>query len=436
MGLNAVSIACGNDLVDESVSDSSGSSVEEVQGLYGPFQFPELLLQRIWAERSFRSGDARTESGEKVKILRTGRWNRQEGPDFKQAEIKIGDRTLHGHVEMHLREVDWQTHGHAVDRNYDDVILHVVLFPTKRATTLGANGPIPILVLLPLLWHDLEEYAADAAVSAIADRPAERLARAWLELSDEACRQKIVAEALQRWRSKVYYAKIRIERLGWDAACHHTALEILGYRFNRVPMLSVASRWPLNEWGAGTVDPDEVFETMSDIWKLGAVRPANHPRRRLQAYTNWVKRAPNWPERLSEKGKAWPKSTNGFSPTTDIAELRRELGLKLQWAQIMADLGIAGNVSQPRADNLWGDGFLPLLSAAGEFADETGCLWWFMGWPGDQAANLTGAARLIGVADGRKNPLAWGHVQGLIGQQLRSPESGAEGDLTSDFTRE
>ena len=431
---SVASLECDNNLVDESVSDSSGSSVEEVQGLYGPFQFPELLLQRIWAERSFRAKDARTESRETVKIIRPGRWNRQEGPDFKQAEIQIDGRPVHGEVEMHLREPDWQAHAHAVDRNYDNVVLHVVLFPPKRPTTAGANGPIPILVLLPLLWHDLEEYAADAAVSAIADRPAERLAQAWLELSAQECRVKIVAEAKQRWLSKVHYAQIRITRLGWTDACHHTALEILGYRFNRATMLTVASRWPLEEWGIGDVAPDEVFDEMIDVWKLGAVRPANHPRRRLQAYARWTKQVPDWPDQLVEQAKVGLDAPADASPTSDVADLRRNLGLKRQWARIMTAVGVGGNVTQPRADNLWGDGFLPLLVASGQLTDEIGYLWWFMSWPGDQAANLTAAARLIGVADGKRNPLAWGHVQGLIGQQLRSPETGAEGDLTSDFT--
>lgn len=417
-----------------SVSEAAVSSVEEVQGLYGPFQFPELLLQRIWAERSFRAVGAKTETGEKIQLGKTGRWNRQEGPDFRHAEIQIGGRTLHGDIEMHLREPDWNAHGHADDSNYDKVILHVVLFPTKRAVTVGAGGRrIPILVLLPLLWHDLEEYATDAAVSAIADRPADRVAQAWLQLSAEEAQAKIVHEARLRWRSKVHYAKLRVAKLGWASACHHAALEILGYRFNRSPMLTVASRWPLESWVGAKQLPEDIFLELKKSWKLGAVRPPNHPLRRLRAYAGWVAAEPNWPDGLAQCGRDWPDSSLEWDADHEVAVLRRQWGLKVQWQAVMQRVGVAGHVAQPRADNLWGDGWLPLLVAAGWFDGEAGFRWWYISWPGDQAANVTAAARLAGIADGKRNPLAWGHVQGLIGQQLRSAETGEEGDLTSVF---
>jgi hypothetical protein len=416
--------------------ESRVSAVEEVQGLYGPFQFPELLLQRIWAERSFRSRGAQTVAGEGIKIVRAGRWNRQEGPDFRDAEVQIAGRMLHGDIEMHLREPDWRAHGHAEDRNYDKVILHVVLFPAKRTTTAGEGGrQIPILVLLPLLWHDLEEYASDAAVSAIADRPADRLAQTWLQLTAEEAREKIIGEAEQRWRSKVHYAQIRLDKLGWTSAYHHAALEVLGYRFNRSPMLTAASRWPLEAWADADELPDEVFLELKDTWKLGAVRPPNHPLRRLRAYARWVEAVPAWPKVLEQCGRDWPVASGPLRPNHEVAALRREMGLKAQWQTVMQRVGVSGNVAQPRADNLWGDGLLPLLAAAGGVSPAVGFQWWYISWPGDQATNVMAAARLAGIADGKRNPLAWGHVQGLIGQQLRPVETGEEGDLTSDFTR-
>lgn len=397
------------------------SIVEEVQGLYGPFQFPELLLQRIWAEQSFDRHDLRTATGESLKIVRPGRWNRQGGPDFKQAEVEIAGRSVHGDVELHLREQDWRAHQHAADSAYNDVVLHVVLFPSKVKTTGGAAGRwIPVLSLLSYLWHDLEEYAADAAVSAIAQRPADKLAREWMELSPAACRQRIVDHARRRWRSKVHYAGQRIAKLGWSEACHHTALEILGYRFNRVAMLTVATRHPLSEWVAGKIDLEGVWSEQHGRWQLGAVRPANHPRRRLLAYAVWTRVGGDWPSVLADLGRKWPKLPEGCSPEEDVAALRRDLELKPQWQQVMRTIGAAEAVAQPRADNVWGDGLLPLLAASGDLTDEVAFTWWFAAWPGDQAASLAKAAKLAGIADGRRNPLAWGHVQGLIQQQLEA----------------
>lgn len=402
--------------------------VEEVQGLYGPFQFPELLLQRIWAEQSFSRTDLRTEQGERIKISRPGRWNRQGGPDFREAAVEIGGKLRQGDIELHLREPDWTAHQHAQDPAFNGVVLHVVLFPPSRPTSSGAGRrPIPVLTLLPHLWYDLEEYAADAAVSSIAQRPADRLAQIWRELSGAQVRQKIGEEARRRWQLKVYYAAQRIKKLGWSAACHHTALEILGYRFNRVPMLAVATHWPLAEWRNGTLDLDAVWSSQSERWQLGGVRPANHPRRRLAAYARWVQRGGDWPTTLEAVARAWPALPAGLSPQSDIADLRRSLGLKTHWQRVMAALGVVGAVPQPRADNLWGDGLLPLLASGGTEDEATAFLWWFSSWPGDQAANLSRAARVAGIADGRKNPLAWGHVQGLIGQQLAAEDGSGRG---------
>lgn len=395
------------------------SQVEEVQGLYGPFQFPELLLQRIWAEQAFDRSQLRTENQEPVTVRHPGQWNRQGGPDFRHAELRIGERVVHGDVELHLHEKDWQAHQHAHDPAFDEVVLHVVLFPPSRRTSAGKGSRrLPILTLLPHLWHDLEEYAADAAVSAIAQRPADRLAQSWLELDEAHTRARIVEEARRRWAGKVHHARQRIEKLGWESACHHTALEILGFRFNRVPMLSVATTWPLATWGSGDLDLDAVWAGQADRWKLGGVRPANHPRKRLEAYAQWVAQVPRWPRLLAERGRQWPHLPSDVSARSSVSQLRRSLRLKARWEHLMQTLGIAGNVSSPRADNLWGDGWLPLLAAAGHGEESTLFVWWFGSRPGDQAGSLARAARMAGIADGRRNPLAWGHVQGLIGQQL------------------
>lgn len=395
--------------------------VMELQGLYGPFQFSELLLQRIWAERSFCLDRAQTMAGEAVQIDAVGRWNRQGGPDFKGARIRIGARWVHGDVELHLHEADWRAHQHARDPAYDDVVLHVVLFPPRRPTTEGVSGrALPVLALLPLLWHDLEEYAADAAISAIAARPADQLAEAWLQWSEAERTQHVLAGARRRWEAKVRYARLRIERLGWEAACHHTALEILGYRFNRAPMLELAGRWPLAEWDAAAFSPEACFEALVGRWSLQGVRPANHPRKRLHAYLNWVRAAvgrngESWPTTLARLAMDWPEGESEIDPAA-VRAWRQEAGWAAWRQEVVERLGLVGAVARPRLDNLWGDGLLPLLAAHDEGRSGMFQPWWFQAWPGDQPAALVKAARLVGLSDGgRRRPLAWGHVQALLG---------------------
>lgn len=402
----------------EETGSTGPAAVAEVQGLFGPFQFPELLLQRIWAEQTFDVSGLRTVEGQAVKVEAKGRWNRLGGPDFAEARIKVGDEWRRGSVEVHLREADWRAHGHATDPNYDGVILHVVLFPPKVTHTTGADERrIPIVALLPLLWHDLEEYASDAAVSAIAARPLDLLTERWLAMAEAEARAEIRALAGQRWQQKVHYAKLRIDKLGWESACHHMALEILGYKFNRSPMLRIATRWPLEAWREGEVEAEAVFEAGRPMWKLQGVRPANHPRTRLNSYARWVATRGDWPARLRRMGAEMGGIVVG--DRLGVAEMRKTAGYSTRWQAMMDAIGATGAVASPRADNLWGDGLIPLLAAGGHLGEGKGFDWWYNARPGDQPNALVKAARRIGFADGRSNPLAWGHVQGLMASQLK-----------------
>jgi hypothetical protein len=86
----------------------------------------EKLLQFIWAFGYFNKFDLLTTEGEPVSILFAGTLNKNQGPDFLSAKIKIGNTTLAGNVELHLKTSDWIKHLHEKDANYKNVILHVV----------------------------------------------------------------------------------------------------------------------------------------------------------------------------------------------------------------------------------------------------------------------------------------------------------------------
>ena len=49
----------------------------------------ERLAQCIWFDSLFLHDDLRTESGRPIEIIHPGRWNDEEGPDFRDARIRI-----------------------------------------------------------------------------------------------------------------------------------------------------------------------------------------------------------------------------------------------------------------------------------------------------------------------------------------------------------
>ena len=101
----------------------------------------ERLLQFIWQYQYFSMAELQTTTGEPVQVIRQGQYNTNQGPDFFNAKIKIGDTTWVGSTELHIRASDWDKHKHQHDRNYDNVILHVVWEDD------GWNYPLPVLEL-------------------------------------------------------------------------------------------------------------------------------------------------------------------------------------------------------------------------------------------------------------------------------------------------
>jgi len=397
-------------------------TVAEMQGLYGPFSFPEKLLQKIWLRGDFDRAAAITTDGRRVRVVFPGRWNLLGGPDFIGARIRFDDGpVVQGDIELHLRADDWAAHGHARDAAYDGVILHVVLFvPAARHITAGAGGrTLPVLALLPLLHHDLEEFAADDAVETLADRPAARLTEELGRLPPETLATLLRTHAEARWREKVRFARLRVARLGWAAACHHTALEILGYRFNRAPMLRLAGAVPLWEWEMEDVDPEEIFAREAEGWSLQGFRPANHPRARVRQYAAWVRARPGWPARLAESTAKLPEISAGGA-TRGVRRSFSFTRLRAAWSDEICGDAVGGT----RWANLVCDGFLPLLATRAESAP--GFELWFHWFAGDLPPVVGEGLRGLGMCDGRVQPACHGLGQGLLGWLI-----GREGNGTA-----
>jgi len=395
-----------------SLRSPSPLRVAEALGTYGPFTFSERLFQKIWDQGAFDQARLETLDGRPIWIERRGKWNHLGGPDFRQARLRVGEegRAVEGDIELHLYARDWADHGHASDPAYNGVRLHVVLFPpAETQRTLAHDGSeIPTACLLPLLHHDLEEYAAEEAVETLAGRRTDTLAEAIRMHVSETLRERLMELAAQRWAQKLRYAGLRVRRLGFDEACHQTALEVLGFRFNRVPMLNLALRYPLATWaGVSAAELDARFAEQEQAWARAAVRPANQPRHRLAQYAKWAGACPQWPARLGEFAANWPApvmgdDTRAVRRVGELVALRDQISLKT--------CGEA--VGGTRLDTLICDGLLP-LAALRTGRDFSG-LWWHW-WAGDLPGFLRNARSDLRTV---LTPQCQGAIQALIAWAL------------------
>ena len=106
----------------------------------------EDFLHYLWRFKKFDTLDLKTTQHDELTIIKTGDYLELAGPDFFNAQIKIGNQKWAGNVEIHLKSSDWYVHGHENDIAYENVILHVVW--EHDTEIFGRNNrEIPVLVL-------------------------------------------------------------------------------------------------------------------------------------------------------------------------------------------------------------------------------------------------------------------------------------------------
>lgn len=114
----------------------------------------EDFLHYVWKYLLFSKNKLQTALGEPITIVHVGTHNKNSGPDFLNARIKIDHQLWVGNVEIHLKSSDWYSHHHEIDANYDAVILHVV-WEHDADIFRENNNPISTLVLKDLVDKNL-----------------------------------------------------------------------------------------------------------------------------------------------------------------------------------------------------------------------------------------------------------------------------------------
>jgi hypothetical protein len=249
-----------------------------------PRHIHERFLHFIWQNKYLSLDELKSLDGQHIEIINIGVPNRDAGPDFRDARVRIGQTLYQGDVEIHHDFTDWHKHFHSKDPKYNRVILHVVLRWHPRKAVIPppktqSGRDIPTLVLepfltepLPLVWQRaiLDERRDRVRVIkcyGMNDKVSPHLIKSWIEKLavermelkirrfDERLRELVdehrlvVKEPYPRYYDdpseipppiKEYTQKDFSKKRLWEQLLYEGVMEGLGYSKNQEPFLRLA----------------------------------------------------------------------------------------------------------------------------------------------------------------------------------------------------
>lgn len=213
----------------------------------------EQLLQYVWKHRLFPSEPLATTDGRRVEVINPGLWNRDAGPDFFNASVRIDGEMWVGNVEVHLHSTDWNLHGHGGQHDYDNVILHVVGEANSEVQTSDGRTLPQLVLSVPAFVRDnfealMREETYPACYRVIPGIPAVKV-RAWLSaLVVERLEQK--TDLIRQWLDRTCG--------DWERTFFVSLARSLGFGVNSEAFEAWAARIDLSQVGKHRDDLQQV----------------------------------------------------------------------------------------------------------------------------------------------------------------------------------
>ena len=198
----------------------------------------ERLLQFIWQFQYFNKGELSTLQGENLQIVFPGQYNTNQGPDFLESKIKIGNTTWAGNIELHFKTSDWEKHNHHRDDNYNNVILHVVW-----EHDLSHPTTIPVLELKERVSKILlQRY--DELIKTINFIPCEKSLHVVPDITWSSWKERLLAERLIK-KSEIVQKYLQRSNCHWEEVFWWLLARNFGIKVNADAFEEMARSLPL-----------------------------------------------------------------------------------------------------------------------------------------------------------------------------------------------
>jgi hypothetical protein len=276
---------------------------------------PEILLHYIWEHCLWAGFEQQTTDGRRIEILSVGEHNRDAGPDYSHARIRIDGREWVGNIEIHVSSSDWLRHKHHLDKAYDTVILHVV----RTADKPVYNSRGELIPQCELQYPSNKDYLTELFQTAQQmDSAQARIGCAEQLLREPALLTEGWKKTLLRKRFECKRSSIErlltITKGSWEHALYISLARNFGFHTNSVPFEELAINTPLAYLQkhrnnlfqltallmgqAGLIADDEAMAKEYDflrtkfgltpldasVWKNARLRPQNSPELRIRQF--------------------------------------------------------------------------------------------------------------------------------------------------------
>jgi hypothetical protein len=197
----------------------------------------EDFIHYIWLYKKFDFSNLTTHQGQLLTIIHTGNYLQLSGPDFFNAQLIIDNQKWAGNIEIHTKSSDWYLHHHEKDKNYDNVILHVV-WEHDAPIFRNDNSEIPTLEIRNYVNKD-EIYKYQSLISP----------KSWIY-----CEKQIATVndfVFKNWQERLFFERlerksIQIQNLldesgnDWESVLFYMLAKNFGLNTNGETFLKIA----------------------------------------------------------------------------------------------------------------------------------------------------------------------------------------------------
>ncbi|AFM06052.1 Protein of unknown function (DUF2851) [Bernardetia litoralis DSM 6794] len=216
----------------------------------------EQFLHYIWKFQYFDKANLLTEDGNELQIISLGIHNQDDaGADFEDAVLKITDTKdkknimeWQGTIEIDTYGFNWESHNHATNEAYENVILHVVWKNPKEVYRKNGSK-IPVLVLEKRiderLWLTYQEFLKNENKIACQGYWNDEKNKENINLisSFEKMINRTLDERLIR-KSQHVLSLLERNSFDWEETSYQILLEHFGFKKNNAPFLQLAKALP------------------------------------------------------------------------------------------------------------------------------------------------------------------------------------------------